>query len=192
MSIKKGDNRSVRHTKSRIREGFLSLLKEKPIKEISVKELTDKIDLNRGTFYFHYKDIYDLQNQLEEAILSELSEMFNPANNPQDDIYKNLCQLFNFLKDNADFCSIMFGPNGDAMFIKKTKDIVNQALMVILKNRTPGKDASQYDFFDAFLINGFLGMVQVWYNNDMLQTPEDMAVFATSIITSSFESFARL
>ena len=51
------ENRSVRNTKRRLRDGLLQLLDRKPINEISVKELTDLVDVNRGTFYFHYQDI---------------------------------------------------------------------------------------------------------------------------------------
>ena len=50
------ENRSVRNTKRRLREGLLRLLEQKPINEISVKELTELVDVNRGTFYFHYQD----------------------------------------------------------------------------------------------------------------------------------------
>ena len=45
------DNRSVRKTKKLLTDNLIALLKKKPINQISVKELTDLCDLNRGTFY---------------------------------------------------------------------------------------------------------------------------------------------
>ena len=56
----------VRRTKRLLRQGLTELLKEKSIKKITVRELSDRVDINRGTFYLHYKDIYDLVEQIEQ------------------------------------------------------------------------------------------------------------------------------
>ena len=50
----------TRVTKMLIRKAFTSLLSQKPIQSISVKELCELAGINRGTFYSHYTDIYDL------------------------------------------------------------------------------------------------------------------------------------
>ncbi|CUX25090.1 TetR/AcrR family transcriptional regulator [Clostridium sp. C105KSO13] len=67
----KTDARS-RYTIHIIQSVFLDLLKEKPISKITVKEICEKADINRGTFYKHYEDIYDLMKKLEEAALNQL------------------------------------------------------------------------------------------------------------------------
>ena len=53
----------TRVTKILIRKSFMELLKNKPIQNISIKEICDKSGISRGTFYAHYTDIYDLLNQ---------------------------------------------------------------------------------------------------------------------------------
>ena len=45
-------DRRVRKTKAQLREGLAHLMLEKSIKEITVKELVDKVDINRSTFIF--------------------------------------------------------------------------------------------------------------------------------------------
>ena len=50
-------DRRVRKTKSQLRAGLAQLMREKSIREITVKELVDKVDINRSTFYLHYSDI---------------------------------------------------------------------------------------------------------------------------------------
>ena len=54
---KKKTDRRVRRTKTRLTEGLLHLLMQKDIKDISVRELAEYADINRCTFYLHYKDI---------------------------------------------------------------------------------------------------------------------------------------
>ena len=63
MMAEKTDRR-IRKTKAQLRRGLAKLLKEKTIKEITVKELVEEVDINRSTFYLHYTDIYDLQHKI--------------------------------------------------------------------------------------------------------------------------------
>lgn len=72
MDTEKKTDRRVRRTKLLLTNALVSLLETKTLKDISVKELCDKADINRGTFYLHYKDIYDMMNQIETDILNQL------------------------------------------------------------------------------------------------------------------------
>ena len=58
-------------------------MQTKPVQNITVRELTDYVNLNRGTFYLHYRDIQDLLEHLENDILDEFIEITN-AHQPQD------------------------------------------------------------------------------------------------------------
>ena len=53
-------DRRVRRTRKQLRECLVTLLKQKKVQDITVRELTELADLNRGTFYLHYKDVFDL------------------------------------------------------------------------------------------------------------------------------------
>ncbi len=54
-------------TKKAIRSSFVKLLNEKPLKQISVRDIVDDCGINRNTFYYHYQDI----PQLVESIIRE-------------------------------------------------------------------------------------------------------------------------
>ena len=64
MAAQKEDRR-IRRTKRLLRQALAELMNEKDFKDITVKEITDRADLNRGTFYFHYTDTYDLREKIE-------------------------------------------------------------------------------------------------------------------------------
>ena len=59
-------DRRVRKTKMQLRQGLARLMQKKSIKEITVKELVDEVDINRSTFYLHYTDIYQMLEKIEE------------------------------------------------------------------------------------------------------------------------------
>ena len=70
------DDRRVRKTKKALRQGLVQLLQEKKLKDITVRELTDAVDLHRGTFYVHYRDIYDLYDKMWQEANQAIRDIF--------------------------------------------------------------------------------------------------------------------
>ena len=70
-------DRRIRKTRRVIRQCLTELLKTKRIQDITVREISEKADINRGTFYLHYRDIFDLMEQIENELLEELEDVLN-------------------------------------------------------------------------------------------------------------------
>ena len=62
------EDRRIKRTKRFLSMALVELLAEKPVNEITVKELTERSDVNRATFYRHYRDIYDMLRQMEQEL----------------------------------------------------------------------------------------------------------------------------
>ena len=58
----------IQKTKKSIINSFLTLRSKKPLERITVKELSNAAQINKATFYLHYKDIYDLSEALENEL----------------------------------------------------------------------------------------------------------------------------
>lgn len=71
METKKEDLR-VRKTKRSIKQTLDTLLQTKPLEKISVTEIARNAEINKGTFYLHYNDIYDLYNEFIHDIISDM------------------------------------------------------------------------------------------------------------------------
>ena len=192
MESKNSNNRSVRRTKERLKACMLRLLAEKSANSITVKELCDMADVNRGTFYFHYNDIYDLLTNIENefftnlyAILEKLEKQ--PNNIPGSEI-NALTEVFSFFYKNSDFCNIMFGKNGDIAFVEKSKKLVSDKCCDLWQKG--GADMSDYDtaLMNSFIVNGFLGLLQTAIESKMKKTPEELAKHAARFITPIIES----
>ena len=188
------DNRSVRNTKRRLREGLLRLLEEKPINEISVKELTELVDVNRGTFYFHYQDIYDLLRDMEQDFfenfdrtLSEnkpaLDEDGFPVFDAEGAPY--LHAVFSFLDENRSFCRIMLSPRGDMQFVELVKHRVDSQCRFFWQILAPGADEERRGMYNAFLINGLIGLIQEWVNDRRDLSVESISELTATLILAS-------
>ena len=55
-------------TQKAIKESFIKLLNEKPLHQITVKDIVEDCGVNRNTFYYHFTDIPTL---LQEIIIEE-------------------------------------------------------------------------------------------------------------------------
>ena len=111
-------DRRVRKTKKQLRQALMDLMSEKPSKSISVRELAERADINRGTFYIHYKDVGDLLQRLEDEMAERLilvCKKYAYANT-EVNAFPYLTELYRFAQDNADLCLVLLGPNGDRAY----------------------------------------------------------------------------
>ena len=108
-------DRRVQKTKERQYKVLVELLTEKPIKDITIKELSERADINRATFYLHYTDVFDLLDQLEWEIVHKFETICDDLNVNFND--KQFLRAFNrllmLIQENKDLCVALFGPNGD-------------------------------------------------------------------------------
>ena len=181
--MKTTDHRT-RVTKMLIRKAFTDLLKQKPIQSISIKELCESAGINRGTFYSHYSDIYDLLKQIEEDMMNDLFDALKPLLELDSDLtpVKISASIFQCLKDNADLCIVTLGPYGDKEFASKLINIGREkyveSYIRYFKNATP----KQLEFYYAFVSSGCIGLLEKWLDEGMISSAEEMANMAENIM----------
>ena len=77
MDTKRGEYKNALRSKALIRKAFLDLFEEKPFDKISVTDIVKRADINRGTFYLHYKDVSGVLEQIALSIVDELADKLN-------------------------------------------------------------------------------------------------------------------
>ena len=125
MTEEQGDRR-VRRTKAMLRGALTELLKTKPVNEISVTELTRLADVNRGTFYGHYKDIFYMVEQLENEMFQEFNDLLHayPADALKHGLRPILRDVFEFLQRYGDLSSALLAGDRDTRFLEQLKAMV--------------------------------------------------------------------
>lgn len=76
---KKVDRRTT-YTRNIIKESLLELIRQKSFDKITVTEVCKMSEINRGTFYIHYYDLYDTLDDILEEILNETSDVLTHLN----------------------------------------------------------------------------------------------------------------
>jgi len=172
---KKKLDRRVKMSKSFLKEALISLLEKKHISEITVKELCELADVNRSTFYAHYEHLYDLLNEMENDIISELKRALHSYMSVQGNnallIIENLIE---FIGSKHSTCEVLLSPNSNISFEKKIRNIVHQSLLSDWKEASLIEER-YFDYISAFLISGSIEVVKTWLQNNRDQTPQEIA-----------------
>ena len=167
----------VKRTKKLIRQGLVELSATKRINKITVKELTDYIEINRGTFYLHYKDVYDLVESLENDLYEEFDKKLSSytsdalLKNPVD-VCEDLCIHF---YEHKDLYTAFLGVNGDAQFSFKLGERFNIGVFELFKNIFPKMKEIEYDLAYSYGKFGLVGLVNSWFNKYPEKTPREIA-----------------
>lgn len=176
-------DRRVRRTKALLLKGLMQLMEAKDIKDISVKELSDLVDINRSTFYLHYNDIYDMLNQIETELFLEFNEILDrtmPDSLAYISAQATLFEIFSFLERHRDAVKTMMGPHGDLAFVNRMKNLVQERLSNALNSNQAHYD---YAYIESFIVSGCIGVIQTWLNHPTPKSPEEMSVMCNSLLT---------
>ena len=179
--MQKKTDRRVRKTKSQLKTGLAQLMREKSIREITVKELVDAVDINRSTFYLHYETISDLLSESvnylndqflaymkkdKEAVVSRLqkcslNELFLVTPEyltPYLGYIKEYKKIFRTAIENA--AVLELEKSYDKMFCYVFTPILE-------RYEVPEKDRT---YIMAFYIRGLMAIITEWLKTCLLYT----------------------
>ena len=107
----KKEDRRVRRTKKLLTHGLIQLMKEKQVQDITVRELADLVDVNRGTFYLYYRDIFDMLDSIEQELFNQVNQLI--AAHKGETVLTHtlpvLKELFRLVEENKELCQVLLG-----------------------------------------------------------------------------------
>lgn len=186
-------DRRIRKTKALLEKSLLELMKTKPVKNITVKELVDHADVNRSTFYLHYTSIYDILEEMEQNLLNQVCEIFEkyPENYKESDSFSFFSDMLQIAFDNLDVCSILLSPKYDTGFIEKVQTILDQKVEERLQHLF-GREFRISAYLSSFYISGCMGMLQTWLFDENRPSPDHMAKISYGLIMNTIDQMKHV
>ena len=183
-------DRRVRKTREVLRKNLINLMKVKNINSITVKELCEKADINRGTFYLHYKDVFHMLEEIEKELFEEfqdviLSHEISPNKIETKPILED---IYTFIAQNSDFCMVVLCENGDMDFVKKIVSLIYEKGYSDWSSIFKTKDKDLFDKYYSFILYGAIGLIDYWLRNGLKESPEHMAILTENIILNGLKS----
>ncbi len=183
----KTDDRRVRKTKKALQEGLAELMLEKDLRNITVRELADKVDIHRATFYAHYKDIYDLYEQMETSVIGDLGVIITgDPTHTYDDIFKT---IIDYISDNTKACRMLLDINGNRSFHNQLSNFLVDKYLEIYQYENGQKDITEeWKFYVRYHIEGCLSVVGRWAETNYA-FPKDALTEIIKTIDTKFDEF---
>ena len=171
-------------TKEDIKEALIQLLSEEKFENISVSKLCKRAGINRGTFYLHYIDKYDMMERLKEEIISQLRSLFEEhATSPRELMMAN----FQNLKENERLINAV----AKSKYINFRETIREFMTSIILsEQQTASTEAFLRENFrvpEKYALEIFLssieGIVSLWITSGVQESPQEI----TDIILNTYD-----
>lgn len=176
------EDRRIRKTKQSIRKALLELMLEKSFDNITVNDIANSADINRGTFYLHYVDKFELLESIENEMLQRFIELQQSMDLSavihEDDLFQEVFikKVMSILKEDKLFFKVMLHPNLNTTFEYKFRKMIqsNFERMSDLEEI----EGIPFNYYFTFVSSAQMGVIKQWVKTDMQESPEDIAKYA--------------
>lgn len=174
----------VRYTKMMIQESFIKLHAQKPLSQITVKDICDHAEINRATFYRHYTDVYDLKEKITEEMVQAISNLIHGAH--FENTYEQVLTILRTMKDNQERYTTLHKLPSSSLLVRIIH-ICFPNRMKYLHQKFPHYSESELKWYFEYICLGTVGVMINWVENGMKESPEEVAAFISTLIRKNLD-----
>ena len=178
-------------TKRALEQSLKNLLLKKPLTKITINDIAEDCGISRMTFYYHFKDIYDL---VEWVCLEDAKRALDNKKT-HDTWQQGLLQIFYAVRENKPFVMNVYHCVDRAQVEKYLRPLTDDLLMGVIEEESQGKTIRQEDkqFVAQVYSYVFIGLMLDWIRDDMKQDPEVLVKKLAAVLQNAFaEALDRL
>ena len=170
-------------TKRALEQSLKNLLLKKPLTKITVGDITDDCGINRMTFYYHFKDIYDL---VEWSCLEDAKRALDEKKT-YDTWQQGLLQIFKAFQENKPFILNVYRCVHREQVEKYLQPLVDQLLLNVINEEAAGITVRDEDkqFIAQIYSYMFIGLMLDWIKDDMREDPQQIVEKLSKLIKGS-------
>jgi len=175
----KNDRRILR-TRKLLWEALIAIIQEKEYSEITIQDIADRANVNRVTFYLHYRDKQDLLEKSVEVIFNELNSKIKPLSGENfrlDIPPEGMTLVYQYIAENAKFYRIILGENGIPFLVNRFRKLLSelaiQRFQLVAKQESKGR--IPLEIVAQYAAGSIIGLINWWLENDMPIPPEEFS-----------------
>lgn len=177
-------------TKRALEQSLKNLLLKKPLTKITVGDIADDCGINRMTFYYHFKDIYDL---VEWSCLEDVKRALDEKMT-YETWQQGLLQIFEAVKENKPFILNVYRCVHREQVEKYLQPLVDQLILGVINEETGNMTIRDEDkqFIAQIYSYIFIGLMLDWIKDDMREDPQPLVDRLARLIKGSMsEALSR-
>lgn len=182
-------DRRIQKTRQAIMNTFMELMSEKNFEKITINEIAERANINRGTIYLHYIDKYDLLDKCIETYIAQLvqhcSEKQNENESPTNTVLRG---AFEYLQINFDYYKVLLTNEGVPLFRNQLYKMISQILNEQVSKINNTNDLS-LEVKIQFLTSAIVGVLEWWVVNLMPVSIDEISEQLWSLIECNYVDF---
>ena len=169
-------------TEAKIKAAYTRIVKAKGFDALTVSDLAREADINRGTFYMHYVDKFDLRQQLIDNTIDELTSILIPKDASADaleigDIIRtdDIVEALRYIKRDYEFIDAVSNGGTDMQLHDRIKDVIRQLLLSqVSRLRTPPSGFADFpqEYAEEILVSAVASILWLWIRRRCRESPE--------------------
>lgn len=159
-------------TKRALEASLKNLLLQKPLNKITVGDIANDCGINRMTFYYHFKDIYDL---IEWSCVEDATKALE-GKKTYNTWQEGFLNIFNAVLDNKPFIMNVYRSVSREQIEMYLYKLTYDLLIDVVNEKSVGMAVSDGDkkFIADFYKYAFVGIMLNWIRNDMKEEPKQI------------------
>lgn len=178
----KAEYRSAIRSRKLINEALADLLTEKPLDKITVTDVVSKADINRGTFYAHYKDIPDVVDHLIQQTFSAIRDaMIAQAATEVKIEHTLLTTIQSILEEDLSFYRKILNSSASAIMQGQLVAVVTEFMLEHKDQFYPGSQ-EEYQIAIRFCAGGLSNLYRDWFSGKLPYTLKELTRIGERLI----------
>ena len=176
--MEKKEDRRVTMTKRLLKDALTEMLRKEDIYHVSIRELCERADVNRTTFYKYYGNQFDLLADMENDLLVFLSDTLREYAADPGRIIETICR---YMEDHLEFGRLIVNNNVDPLFPQKlfSMEVLREA---VLMNYSSLQNEKMQEYLFNFITYGSYRIFCLWLNKDQRESPEEISMLLMRLI----------
>lgn len=187
------EDRRVRKSKRAIKQAFIQLLKENNLDRITIQQISDLADVNRGTFYLNYEDKYALLDEMENEQIEKIKGFIdirkmdlstkNSDRFIEDFANKIIKNVITHIEHNIEFYQVILNLERKSRIEEQLADIVRSNIKHLIGNKDNVYGIPE-NYYLSYVVGSMMSMIKYWVSDENRVSVEELVNYVSTIAST--------
>ena len=187
------EDRRVRKSKRAIKQAFIQLLKENNLDRITIQQISDLADVNRGTFYLNYEDKYALLDEMENEQIEKIKGFVDIRKMDlstktsdrfiEDFANKIIKNVITHIEYNIEFYQVILNLERKSQIEEQLADIVRSNIKHLIGNKDNVFGIPE-NYYLSYVVGSMMSMIKYWVSDENRVSVEELVNYVSTIAST--------
>lgn len=187
------EDRRVRKSKRAIKQAFIQLLKENNLDRITIQQISDLADVNRGTFYLNYEDKYALLDEMENEQIEKIKgfvdirkmDLSTKTSDRFIEDFENkiIKNVITHIEHNIEFYQVILNLERKSQIEEQLADIVRSNIKHLIGNKDNVFGIPE-NYYLSYVVGSMMSMIKYWVSDENRVSVEELVNYVSTIAST--------